>query len=156
MPLPASASVSLAWVAHPRYFKLWPNPKLSTGRRRCARCWLAERHCVCGALPALAPLRRVRRIFTVIPPQELGHPNPNQNPNPNPNPNAHPHPNPNPHSYPNQVMVDEVLPAIETNAAQEDEEVANPNPNPNPSPSPKEDEEERSLREDEEDATPTR
>ena len=80
VPLPASASVSLAWVAHPRYFKLWPNPKLSTGRRRCARCWLAERHCVCGALPALAPLRRVRRIFTVVPPQELGHPNPNPNP----------------------------------------------------------------------------
>ena len=90
MPLPASASVSLAWVAHPRYFKLWPNPKLSTGRRRCARCWLAERHCVCGALPALAPLRRVRRIFTVVPPQELGNPNPNQNPNHNPNPSPNP------------------------------------------------------------------
>ena len=43
-------------------------------RRRCGCCWLAERHCVCGALPALAPLRRVRRIFTVVPPQELGNP----------------------------------------------------------------------------------
>ena len=29
---------------------------------------------MCGALPALAPLRRVRRIFTVVPPQELGNP----------------------------------------------------------------------------------
>ena len=43
-------------------------------RRRCECCWLAERHCVCGALPALAPLRRVRRIFTVVPPHELGNP----------------------------------------------------------------------------------
>ena len=29
---------------------------------------------MCGALPALAPLRRVRRVFTVVPPQELGNP----------------------------------------------------------------------------------
>ena len=29
---------------------------------------------MCGALPALVPLRRVRRIFTVVPPQELGNP----------------------------------------------------------------------------------
>ena len=45
---------------------------------------------MCGALPALAPLRRVRRIFTVVPPQELGNPNPNQNPNHNPNPSPNP------------------------------------------------------------------
>ena len=39
---------------------------------------------MCGALPALAPLRRVRRIFTVVPPQELGTPNPDPTPDLNP------------------------------------------------------------------------
>ena len=43
-------------------------------RRRCERCWLASAQCVCSSLLAAAPLRHVRRIFTVVPPHELGNP----------------------------------------------------------------------------------